>query len=62
MLRRDSMLRLIGCPHTEIEAELQTAVEHRRNFAIISHPDAGKDGRSRKSCCCGGAIPQKLVR
>jgi len=41
---------------TEIEAELQTAVEHRRNFAIISHPDAGKTTLTEKLLLYGGAI------
>ena len=27
---------------TQLQTELEIAVEHRRNFAIISHPDAGK--------------------
>lgn len=41
---------------TEIEAELQVAVEHRRNFAIISHPDAGKTTLTEKLLLYGGAI------
>jgi peptide chain release factor 3 len=41
---------------TEIEAELQTAVERRRNFAIISHPDAGKTTLTEKLLLYGGAI------
>ncbi|NJN58969.1 MAG: GTP-binding protein, partial [Leptolyngbyaceae cyanobacterium SL_5_9] len=41
---------------TEIEAELQTAVEKRRNFAIISHPDAGKTTLTEKLLLYGGAI------
>lgn len=41
---------------TEIEAELQAAVEHRRNFAIISHPDAGKTTLTEKLLLYGGAI------
>jgi peptide chain release factor 3 len=41
---------------TELEAELQTAVEHRRNFAIISHPDAGKTTLTEKLLLYGGAI------
>jgi peptide chain release factor 3 len=40
----------------EIQAELQTAVEHRRNFAIISHPDAGKTTLTEKLLLYGGAI------
>jgi peptide chain release factor 3 len=41
---------------TELETELQTAVEHRRNFAIISHPDAGKTTLTEKLLLYGGAI------
>jgi len=41
---------------TEIEAELQQAVEMRRNFAIISHPDAGKTTLTEKLLLYGGAI------
>jgi peptide chain release factor 3 len=41
---------------TEIEAELQSAIERRRNFAIISHPDAGKTTLTEKLLLYGGAI------
>ncbi|NEO18347.1 MAG: peptide chain release factor 3 [Moorea sp. SIO1F2] len=41
---------------TELEAELLNAVEHRRNFAIISHPDAGKTTLTEKLLLYGGAI------
>ncbi|OCQ99755.1 peptide chain release factor 3 [Oscillatoriales cyanobacterium USR001] len=41
---------------TELETELQTAVERRRNFAIISHPDAGKTTLTEKLLLYGGAI------
>jgi len=41
---------------TELQAELQTAVERRRNFAIISHPDAGKTTLTEKLLLYGGAI------
>jgi peptide chain release factor 3 len=41
---------------TELEIELQTAVERRRNFAIISHPDAGKTTLTEKLLLYGGAI------
>mgnify|MGYP000310998883 CR=1 FL=1 len=41
---------------TELESELQTAVERRRNFAIISHPDAGKTTLTEKLLLYGGAI------
>jgi peptide chain release factor 3 len=41
---------------TEIETELQAAVERRRNFAIISHPDAGKTTLTEKLLLYGGAI------
>ncbi|NES78752.1 MULTISPECIES: peptide chain release factor 3 [Okeania] len=40
----------------EIETELQTAVDKRRNFAIISHPDAGKTTLTEKLLLYGGAI------
>ncbi|UBF27400.1 peptide chain release factor 3 [Kovacikia minuta CCNUW1] len=43
---------------TEFQAELQTAVERRRNFAIISHPDAGKTTLTEKLLLYGGAIHQ----
>jgi peptide chain release factor 3 len=41
---------------TEIQEELLTAVETRRNFAIISHPDAGKTTLTEKLLLYGGAI------
>lgn len=41
---------------TEIQAELASAVEQRRNFAIISHPDAGKTTLTEKLLLYGGAI------
>ncbi|NDJ19595.1 peptide chain release factor 3 [Myxacorys almedinensis] len=41
---------------SELQAELQTAVERRRNFAIISHPDAGKTTLTEKLLLYGGAI------
>ncbi|NEP19625.1 MAG: peptide chain release factor 3, partial [Leptolyngbya sp. SIO4C1] len=37
-------------------AEIQDAVEQRRNFAIISHPDAGKTTLTEKLLLYGGAI------
>ncbi len=40
----------------ELETEIQQAVEHRRNFAIISHPDAGKTTLTEKFLLYGGAI------
>lgn len=40
----------------ELKKELQTAVDHRRNFAIISHPDAGKTTLTEKLLLYGGAI------
>jgi peptide chain release factor 3 len=42
----------------ECETELETAVEQRRNFAIISHPDAGKTTLTEKLLLYGGAIHQ----
>jgi peptide chain release factor 3 len=41
---------------TELETELQQAVASRRNFAIISHPDAGKTTLTEKLLLYGGAI------
>ena len=42
----------------EIQTELEKAVEQRRNFAIISHPDAGKTTLTEKLLLYGGAIHQ----
>jgi peptide chain release factor 3 len=42
----------------EIQAELQAEVDRRRNFAIISHPDAGKTTLTEKLLLYGGAIHQ----
>ncbi|HEY9826805.1 MAG TPA: peptide chain release factor 3 [Stenomitos sp.] len=41
---------------TELQTEIAQAVEHRRNFAIISHPDAGKTTLTEKLLLYGGAI------
>jgi peptide chain release factor 3 len=41
---------------TEFELELCQAVKSRRNFAIISHPDAGKTTLTEKLLLYGGAI------
>lgn len=41
-----------------VEQELKEAVESRRNFAIISHPDAGKTTLTEKLLLYGGAINQ----
>jgi peptide chain release factor 3 len=41
---------------TELEQELFEAVSKRRNFAIISHPDAGKTTLTEKLLLYGGAI------
>ena len=40
----------------ETLTELENAVESRRNFAIISHPDAGKTTLTEKLLLYGGAI------
>ncbi len=40
----------------DIETEIAEAVAHRRNFAIISHPDAGKTTLTEKLLLYGGAI------
>mgnify|MGYP001158206201 CR=1 FL=1 len=42
----------------EIEKQLSEAVSNRRNFAIISHPDAGKTTLTEKLLLYGGAIQQ----
>ena len=42
----------------EIEREILEAVQKRRNFAIISHPDAGKTTITEKLLLYGGAIHQ----
>ncbi len=39
-------------------AALANAVARRRNFAIISHPDAGKTTLTEKLLLYGGAIQQ----
>ena len=39
-------------------AEIAKAVEQRRNFAIISHPDAGKTTLTEKLLLYGGAIQE----
>jgi peptide chain release factor 3 len=41
---------------TELETELGKAIDQRRNFAIISHPDAGKTTLTEKLLLYGGAI------
>jgi peptide chain release factor 3 len=43
---------------TELQAEIQTAVDRRRNLAIISHPDAGKTTLTEKLLLYGGAIQE----
>jgi len=40
----------------ELQSELEIAVDRRRNFAIISHPDAGKTTLTEKLLLYGGAI------
>ena len=42
----------------ELTVSLSTEVEKRRNFAIISHPDAGKTTLTEKLLLYGGAIQQ----
>src|SRR5438552_13401881 len=39
-----------------IDSTLATEIEHRRTFAIISHPDAGKTTLTEKLLLFGGAI------
>lgn len=41
---------------SELQTEIATEVERRRNFAIISHPDAGKTTLTEKLLLYGGAI------
>jgi peptide chain release factor 3 len=43
---------------SELEDGIAQAVEHRRNFAIISHPDAGKTTLTAKLLLYGGAIQE----
>ncbi|MBP0000849.1 MAG: peptide chain release factor 3 [Cyanobacteria bacterium SID2] len=40
----------------DLRAELQDAIDKRRTFAIISHPDAGKTTLTEKVLLYGGAI------
>ncbi|MGB3309711.1 MAG: peptide chain release factor 3 [Nodosilinea sp.] len=42
----------------EISADIADAVDQRRNFAIISHPDAGKTTLTEKLLLYGGAIQE----
>ena len=47
------------CSPASLELEaLAEAVARRRNFAIISHPDAGKTTLTEKLLLYGGAIQQ----
>ena len=45
-------------PSGPAASELAEAVARRRNFAIISHPDAGKTTLTEKLLLYGGAIQQ----
>ena len=40
----------------QLQTEIEQAVSSRRNFAIISHPDAGKTTLTEKLLLYGGAI------
>ncbi|MGA1264041.1 MAG: peptide chain release factor 3 [Prochlorothrix sp.] len=42
----------------ELQAAIRSAVDRRRNFAIISHPDAGKTTLTEKLLLYGGAIQE----
>ncbi|MEB3272904.1 MAG: peptide chain release factor 3 [Prochlorothrix sp.] len=42
----------------ELQSAIRAAVDHRRNFAIISHPDAGKTTLTEKLLLYGGAIQE----
>jgi peptide chain release factor 3 len=43
---------------SELQTEIRAAVECRRTFAIISHPDAGKTTLTEKLLLYGGAIQE----
>ena len=43
---------------TDLAGLVAEAVDRRRNFAIISHPDAGKTTLTEKLLLYGGAIQQ----
>ena len=45
-------------PESDIQNSLSSEVDKRRNFAIISHPDAGKTTLTEKLLLYGGAIQQ----
>ena len=45
-------------PQGNLNETLASAVDRRRNFAIISHPDAGKTTLTEKLLLYGGAIQQ----
>ena len=47
-----------ACANDPARAALAEAVARRRNFAIISHPDAGKTTLTEKLLLYGGAIQQ----
>jgi peptide chain release factor 3 len=49
---------LAGAPAAQPGGDLAAAVARRRNFAIISHPDAGKTTLTEKLLLYGGAIQQ----
>jgi peptide chain release factor 3 len=42
----------------ELPTNLKGAIERRRTFAIISHPDAGKTTLTEKLLLYGGAIQE----
>ena len=43
---------------SDLQTEIRAAVERRRTFAIISHPDAGKTTLTEKLLLYGGAIQE----
>ena len=43
---------------SKLEGAIAQEVERRRNFAIISHPDAGKTTLTEKLLIYGGAIQE----
>jgi peptide chain release factor 3 len=49
---------MAGMSEPALQPDLLEAVSHRRTFAIISHPDAGKTTLTEKLLLYGGAIQQ----
>jgi peptide chain release factor 3 len=49
-------------PPEDVNPALQDEIEHRRTFAIISHPDAGKTTLTEKLLLKGGAARSRLAK